>query len=57
MTPKEKKLKELKKEAWINNVMKIYPARTREEVDDLFNKIFSIPKELVNGEQTESNKN
>jgi len=31
---------EMTREAWIKNVMRIYPNKTREEVEDLHNKIF-----------------
>lgn len=34
------KRKEMSKETWIKNVMRVYPNRTREETENLWQKLF-----------------
>jgi hypothetical protein len=36
----EDRMKNLKKESWIKNVLRIYPEKTREQAEELYNNIF-----------------
>jgi hypothetical protein len=38
------KRKEMTKESWIRNVMRIHPEKSQEETEDLYNKIFESDK-------------
>lgn len=42
------KRKEMSKESWIKNVMRIYPDRTREEAEDLYHKLFDAEESKGN---------
>ncbi len=35
-----KKIRQMKKESWIRNVLRIYPEKTKEETEALYNKLF-----------------
>ena len=47
ITQKDNELKQkvsaMKRESWIKNVMRIYPEKTRQETETLYEKIFSTP--------------
>jgi hypothetical protein len=40
------KRKEMSKEAWIKNVMRIHPEKTREETEELWKKLFDTDQKL-----------
>lgn len=42
------KRKEMTKETWIKNVMRIYPDRTREETEALWQKLFEYDQQKPN---------
>lgn len=41
------KRKEMSKETWIKNVMRVYPERTREETEALWQKLFDYDNRLT----------
>jgi len=42
ISPQQKR-EEMKKEAWIKNVLKIYPNKTRDQAEELWIKLFEKP--------------
>lgn len=43
--------REMSKETWIKNVMRIYPAKTREETEELWTKLFEAENKIEKKEQ------
>jgi hypothetical protein len=39
----KQKREEMSREAWIKNVLRIHPEKTREQAEELYDKIFKKP--------------
>lgn len=51
------KRKEMSKQAWIKNVMRIYPEKTLQETEDLHNILFEEPEmPIVHRAETDQTK-